>query len=222
MNTRVSQRDRTSRSIKPYLAVAACLVVAVVVAFSVIERWTPGFSPEETGGAESVGGASGGRVVIGGRPSGRVAPAPAGGERSTPGTAYKPEEFTFYKSLGGAAIPEPKLDSRAAAPPPARPKAEPRAAEPREPVGRVKTSYTVQVASFRDRATADRLAARLRRDRYVVTVARVVLPDAGVRYRVRVGTFKTRQDALRFADILKTKEKLDPFVALVTTDAPRL
>jgi len=124
--------------------------------------------------------------------------------------------------LGGAAIPEPKLDPRAAAPPPARPKAEPRASEPREPVGRLKTSYTVQVASFRDRATADRLAVRLRRDRYVVTVARVVLPDAGVRYRVRVGTFKTRQDALRLADILKTKEKLDPFVALVTTDAPRL
>src|SRR3989338_713343 len=105
MNTRVPQRDRTSRSIKPYLAVAACLVVAVVVAFSVIERWTPGFSSEETEGVETVGGASAGRVVIGGRPSGRVAPAPSGGERSTPGTAYKSEEVTFYKSLGGAGGP---------------------------------------------------------------------------------------------------------------------
>jgi hypothetical protein len=217
VNIRVPQRDRTGRSIKPYLAVAACLVVAVVVAFSVIERWTPGFSSEEAGDEGGIEGA--GRVVIG-RPAGKSPPSSR--EPSAPGGAYKSEEFTFYKSLGGAAIPEPKLDPRAASPPPVRPKAEPRAPELRDPVGKLKTSYTVQVASFRDRATADHLATRLRRDRYVVTVARVVLPDAGVRYRVRVGTFKTRQDALRLADILKTKEKLDPFVALVTTEAPRL
>lgn len=221
MNTRAQQRDQTSRSIKPYLAVAACLVVAAVVAFSVIERWTPGFSSDETGGAEGIGGASAGRVVIG-RPPGRGASVPSGAPRPAPGTAYKSEEFTFYKSLGNTAIPEPKLDPRAVSPPSARPKAEPRDRESSEPVGRSKKSYTVQVASFQDRATADRLAARLRRDRYVVTVARVVLPNAGVRYRVRVGTFKTRQDALRLADILKTKEKLDPFVALVPTAAPGL
>jgi cell division protein FtsN len=46
-------------------------------------------------------------------------------------------------------------------------------------------------------------------------VTRAVLPASGVRYRVRVGMFKTRQDARRVADTLKTKEKLSPFVALV-------
>jgi cell division septation protein DedD len=219
VNTRVPQRDRASRSIKPYLAVAACLVVAVVVAFSVIERWTLSPAPEEAGDEGAIEGA--GRVVIG-RPAGKSPPSSR--EPSAPGGAYKPEEFTFYKSLGSAPVPEPKLGARPPAPHSvsSTSKAVPAREAPRKSVTGSRTSYTVQVASFQDRATADRLAARLRRDRYVVTVARVVLPDAGVRYRVRVGTFKTRQDALRFADILKTKEKLDPFVALVTTDAPRL
>ena len=219
MNTRVQRHDKTSRSIKPYLAVAACLVVAVVVTFSVIERWTPSPAPEEAGDGRAIEGA--GRVVIG-RPAGTS--SPSGGEPSTPGGAYKPEEFTFYKSLGSATVPEPKLDARPPAPPSASSKSKTASAREtaRGPVTGSRTSYTVQVASFQDRATADRLAARLRQDRYVVTVARVVLPNAGVRYRVRVGTFKTRQEALRLADRLKTKEKLDPFVALVTTAAPGL
>jgi hypothetical protein len=63
------------------------------------------------GGVESVGARRRERVVIGGGPSARGARRRAAG--STPGIAYKSEEFTFSKSLG-ARDPEPKLDPRAA------------------------------------------------------------------------------------------------------------
>jgi cell division protein FtsN len=53
-----------------------------------------------------------------------------------------------------------------------------------------------------------------------VSVTRVVLPDTGVRYRVRMGSFATREDALKLAETLKKKDKkLEPFVALVAPAA---
>jgi cell division septation protein DedD len=73
----------------------------------------------------------------------------------------------------------------------------------------------VQIGSFQDRKSADRLSAKVRRYQYTVSVNRVVLPDSGVRYRVRVGSFATREDALKVAAMLKKKERVEPFVALV-------
>ncbi len=220
MNTRVQRGDSSAgRSLKPYVAIVAFAVVAGVVLFSLIERWSPAPAWEDP----DVGGAieGGGRVVIGRPSSGPTAKTNA--DNATTTSSYKPEEFTFYKSLGSPAIPEPKLDPRptAARPPPTRaaPKIERRERHQREPV--IRKSYTVQVGSFQDRKAADQLAARLRRRHQTVSVNRVVLPNAGVRYRVRVGAFKTRQDARDLADLLKTAEKLSPFVALVAPDPSR-
>ena len=218
MNTRV-RRDEAGRSLKPYVALVACAVVAGVVLFSLAERWAPRPASDDQDVVGEIEG--GGRVVIG-RPSTETTTRTRA-DGATSSSSYKPEEFTFYKSLGSPAIPEPKLDPRPIQPPPPTPKADPkveRAGRPdRAPA--VRKSYTVQVGSFQDRKAAEQLATRLRRRHHLVSVNRVVLPSTGVRYRVRVGAFKTRQDARQLADLLKTTEKLSPFVALVAADPSR-
>lgn len=212
VNTKVAREASGGRPLKPYVAIVACVIVASVVAFALIERWV---ADPVRGVDAPVGDPEGGRVVIGGPE--RVPSKPATPEPISPpsGASYKPEEFTFYKSLGNPSTPEPAL---APSLPPAPP---PQAASPKtEPVRKaVSKSYTVQVGSFQDRRAADRLAARVRRYRHTVSVHRVVLPDAGVRYRVRLGSFRTRQDALTLAETLKKRERLEPFVALVGAGA---
>lgn len=216
MNTRVNREAAGGRALKPYVAIAALVVVAAVVGFSLAERWLVGTPPEDETLTET--GTGGGRVVIGRPDRGPVPPVAPQEQSPAPDASYKPEEFTFYKSLGGTGATEPTLTpSRPSVPPPpVKPDAE-RAARP----GPSKT-YTVQVGSFQDRRAADRLAARVRRYRHVVSVHRVVLPDSGVRYRVRMGAFRTRQDALKLAATLKQTEKLDPFVAAIGAGATGL
>lgn len=196
-------------SLKPYLAIVTLLVVVGVVSYSLVDRWLTEPPPEPDGNAAIDGG---GRVVIGQSAPGSSAPRAASGP---PGedSPYKPQEFTFYKSLGNASQAPPKLEPK--------PPAEPRVSRPEPPAKRVESSrpvsrksYTVQVGSFQDRKSAERLAAKVRHYRYTVSVTRVVLPDTGVRYRVRMGSFATREDALKLAETLKKKDrKLEPFVA---------
>ncbi len=200
----------SERSLKPYLAIVTLLVVVGVVSYSLVDRWlAESQPPADDGDAPAAGG---GRLVIG-------QPAPGSTSRpATPGSQasespYKPQEFTFYKSLGNTSQ-APALEPK--------PSAEPRVPPPQPPAKRVegakpvaRKSYTVQVGSFQDRKSAERLAAKVRHYRYTVSVTRVVLPDTGVRYRVRMGSFSTREDALKLAETLKKKDrKLEPFVAL--------
>lgn len=209
---RRSARD-AGPSLKPYLAIVTLLVVVGVVSFSLVDRWLAEPSPASDGDAPIDGG---GRVVIGqsvpGSSGSRPGPGPSGAEPP------KPQEFTFYKSLGNSSQAAPALEPKPA---------EPRVSKPEFPAKRVeraqpttRKAYTVQVGSFQDRESADRLAAKVRHYRYTVSVTRVVLPDTGVRYRVRMGAFATREDALKLAETLKKKDKkLEPFVALVAPAA---
>lgn len=197
-------------SLKPYLAVVTLLVVVGVVSFSLVDRWLAD-PPPESDSDSPIGG--GGKVVIGqsarNSSGSRTEPGPAGAD-----STFKPQEFTFYKSLGSAGPAQPALEPK--------PQSEPRVSKPVPPTTRVdrersvsRKSYTVQVGSFQDRKSADRLAAKVRHYRYTVSVTRVVLPDTGVRYRVRMGSFATREDALKLAETLKKRDKkLEPFVAL--------
>lgn len=201
----------SGRSLKPYLAIVTLLVVVGVVSYSLVDRWLaePQLTEEEAEAPVS----GGGRMVIGQSGPGassRSSPSPGSPPAESP---FKPQEFTFYKSLGNTAQTPPALDPKTPA--------EPRVSAPPPPVTRVgsakaaRKSYTVQVGSFQDRKSAERLAAKVRHYRYTVSVTRVVLPDTGVRYRVRMGSFATREDALKLADTLKKKDKkLEPFVAL--------
>jgi cell division septation protein DedD len=208
-----TQSDRAAGpSLKPYLAIVALLAVVGVASFSLVERWLSEPDPDSSTDEAPI--ADGGRVVIG-RSTAPAAsqPRPAAGSRS--GEApYKPQEFTFYKSLGNAPETTPKLE-------PTRPsgasasRSEPAVKPGERARATARKSYTVQIGSFQDRKSADRLSAKVRRYQYTVSVNRVVLPDSGVRYRVRVGSFATREDALKVAAMLKKKERVEPFVALV-------
>jgi hypothetical protein len=201
-------------SLKPYLAIVTLLVVVGVVSFSLVDRWLAEPQPASDGDTPIDGG---GRVVIGQSTPGSSGPRPGTGSSSAD-SPYKPQEFTFYKSLGNSSQAPPVLEPKPA---------EPRVSKPELPVKRVeraqpttRKAYTVQVGSFQDRQSADRLAAKVRHYRYTVSVTRVVLPDTGVRYRVRMGSFATREDALKLAETLKKKDKkLEPFVALVAPAA---
>jgi cell division protein FtsN len=203
-SARTRSRPDPGGSLKPYIAIVALLVVVGVVTFSFVERWLA--EPTQEGREPDEPLAGGGRVVIGKTSQpGTMAGEP---EPPTPEAPYKPQDFTFYKSLGNSAEPAPKLE------PPRVP-----AASAPKPTERATTaprkSYTVQIGSFQDRKSADRLAAKVRRYRYTVSVTRVVLPDSAVRYRVRIGSFTKREDALKLAETLKRVEKLQPFVAVV-------
>ena len=76
------------------------------------------------------------------------------------------------------------------------------------------TLWTVQVSSFRSRALADDLRARLAArglDAYLVPAA---TEEGRVRYRVRVGGYPSRSEADRVASELRTERSLNPFVTL--------
>ncbi|MFZ5862809.1 MAG: SPOR domain-containing protein [Nitrospirota bacterium] len=209
-----SKRTAGSPSLKPYLAIVALLVVIGVASFSLVERWLA--EPTADAPSEDAGMTGGGRVVIGSKSASTASKPPANGATSAE-APYKPQEFTFYKSLGTTTESEPKLEPPPASVPP--PRATPSAKTADRKGTATRKAYTVQVGSFQDRKSAERLATKVRRYQYTVSVNRVVLPDSGVRYRVRVGSFATRDDALKVADILKKKERVEPFVALVAPSA---
>ena len=79
----------------------------------------------------------------------------------------------------------------------------------RESVARSKPegSFTVQVASSREKEDADGMAARLRKKGYDAFVVPAEIPGKGKWYRVRVGVFPTKEEAASYADGLKRKER---------------
>ncbi len=94
------------------------------------------------------------------------------------------QEMTFYETLGK---PEP--------PPP-------RAEEPPANTGAGKNPWSVQVAASRSRAPADKLAAALTKQGYRAYVTSGRLNETTF-YRVRVGRFGTRQEAMAELQRLK-------------------
>jgi cell division protein FtsN len=78
---------------------------------------------------------------------------------------------------------------------------------PAEPTG-----WTVQVSSFRSRALAEELRARLATRGFEAYVLASGSDEARARYRVRVGAFPTRADAERTALELRVERGLSPIV----------
>ncbi len=72
--------------------------------------------------------------------------------------------------------------------------------------------WTVQVSSFRSRALADELRARLQARGLEAYLVSVSTDEGRVRHRVRVGGYATRAEAERVAAELRTERNLNPFV----------
>jgi cell division septation protein DedD len=79
---------------------------------------------------------------------------------------------------------------------------------PIEPEGK----YTVQVGSFLEEKAAVQILNSLKLKRYPAFVKRVVIPGYGASYRVRIGTFGTRDKAYLYGENLK---KLEPYIKSV-------
>ncbi|MCZ6685167.1 MAG: SPOR domain-containing protein [Candidatus Dadabacteria bacterium] len=71
-----------------------------------------------------------------------------------------------------------------------------------DPSGR----YTVQIGAFQDQSQANRLLNSMKSKGYPVFIKQMESPDNKRWYRVRVGTFSTRDDAISYGDKIKEKE----------------
>jgi cell division septation protein DedD len=65
--------------------------------------------------------------------------------------------------------------------------------------------YTINIASFRDRGSAERLREELEEKGYEAFVEKASVPHKGIWYRVAVGRFSSREEALYFGRGLKEK-----------------
>ncbi len=75
--------------------------------------------------------------------------------------------------------------------------------------------FTLQLSSTQRRVDADRFAARLREKGYAPMVNEAQVPGRGTWYRVRLGSFSSREGAARFLGDFKRETQLDAFVTAV-------
>ncbi|HET7874698.1 MAG TPA: SPOR domain-containing protein [Methylomirabilota bacterium] len=142
-------------------------------------------------------------------PAAKPDPAPNGEPARKPATTAAPP-------AASPAAPAPAWtpdmrEAAATAPEPAHPAAAPPAPKA-EAQTSAKGSLTLQVGAFKGRSQAEALQKQLAAAGFDAYVAEIG-PDAGqARYRVRVGQFKTREDAQRVAARLRSERSLQAFI----------
>jgi cell division protein FtsN len=86
------------------------------------------------------------------------------------------------------------------------------AAPPATPSPGDQPLWTIQVSSFRSRALAEELRARLATRGFDAYLLSAATEEGRVRYRVRVGSYQSRTDAERVAADLRGERALSPYV----------
>ncbi|MBI3183311.1 MAG: SPOR domain-containing protein [Myxococcales bacterium] len=86
-----------------------------------------------------------------------------------------------------------------------------RAQRPQEAV--VGGAFTLQLSASQDRAEADRFASRLRERGFAPFVVEAQVPGRGSWYRVRMGSFPSREAAHRYLQDFRRETQLEAFVA---------
>lgn len=107
-------------------------------------------------------------------------------------------QLSFYESLAGEKVGQH--------PPPAATPAPPKGAA--TPPAATAEDYAVQVASFREKAQAQDLAQRLTSGGHPAFILEADVSGLGSRYRVRVGPFKSKQDAQMATDSIRARHNL--------------
>ena len=72
-------------------------------------------------------------------------------------------------------------------------------------------NLTIQVASLKDTASAQRIVANLKKDGYPAYLSRTVIPGKGIWFRVRVGSYKGPEQAAADMDRL-TRDQRKPIL----------
>lgn len=136
--------------------------------------------------------------------------------------------LSFYQDLRAPLTPQPlpprsrPRPSPLAAPEPASPETPRPPARERDPLPAVVTRrmagpelpgprFTIQVAAFRTRPQAENMRQALVKDGYDAYVSEIQGPNVA-RYRVRVGTYPTRDNAQEAARRLAAERRLTTFV----------
>jgi len=135
-------------------------------------------------------------------------------ETEIPPAAPAPETFTFYDTLEQRSAPSPGLMEKPSRPAVRLPSPSTTSSGKIVIVPKTKaTQYTIQVAAVKDRATAEALTKRLKRNGYPVFTLPYEIPKKGTWYRVRVGHFSKREAAEEMAKQLSERERLTPYIA---------
>ena len=144
-------------------------------------------------------------------------PVPGEETGSDPHVEGSDAAVTFY-----SALTEPRKDPPVAkAPEPAKPALKPVEEKPGAPTAVVPDtgqsvpdgrSILLQVASYKDQISAQKLLEELSSDGYSGTVVQADLGERGVWFRVRVGPYPTEKDARNVLDILREKRKLKGYI----------
>lgn len=150
----------------------------------------------------------GGTFVLGvmaGRlwPRAPAAQSPTTAKAATARTAEPAPTLTFYQ----------ELTAPLTSPPPAKPSKPGRVDKGDKPEapGPTASAFTVQVAAYKSKEPAEALRARLAAgglEAYVIQVDAAT----GARFRVRVGSFATREAAQQIADRIGSERSLSAFV----------
>jgi cell division septation protein DedD len=80
------------------------------------------------------------------------------------------------------------------------------------PPGIVSEHFTVLVSSLKDADNAQKLVEQLRAKGYSSRIENLNLGGSGRWNRVLIGTFKNREEALRFASEFNRKERMEGLV----------
>jgi cell division protein FtsN len=134
------------------------------------------------------------------------------------GDQPKKEELTFYKTLTergdkrppaadlkpAKALPSPKVDKRRPAQTPVQ--------EATHPTLKL---YTLQVGSFVEKESAQKVVRKLTAKGYPAYLVKVMVSDGEMRYRVRVGSFADKMKAKPVAERLEKEEALKSFITFL-------
>ncbi len=118
----------------------------------------------------------------------------------------KPQPGHAAKPAAAGLVPAPPASPTPSASVPKSPGGAPGVASTAEPAG---DGFTLQVTALKERSEAESVAKRLTSKGYA---AYVMKPTDGSVYRVRVGKFKTRQDAEAVAARLEKEEQFKPWI----------
>jgi cell division protein FtsN len=134
----------------------------------------------------------------------RTLTEPLDGQGAPPRQEAKPVAVKIPAVVPPLPAPPPKA-SPPPSPPPALPPAQAKAAAPQPP-------WTVQVGAYKSRRQADESRQQLAAaglDAYVVALG---AQEGVARYRVRVGTYRSREEAAAAAERLRAQRSLTTFV----------